>query len=172
MATKSALDILASTAINDRCNELTKQVKQLTHENEANKKRLIDKSKEYNKMEHKLEDVTKQKDEYKELWESSYTACNLQHAIIGKGITMETEYNDKINALETKFQNELKCVKQKYEAQHKKIIQKLSKCKQENKSLKDSLWETEHTNKALVDEVEELRERLDKSGVRFESIDI
>ena len=31
---------------------------------------------------------------------------------------------------------------------------------------------TEHTNKALVDEVEELRERMDKSGVRFESIDI
>ena len=164
MATKSALDILPSTAINDRCIELTKQIKQLTHENDANKKRLIDKSKEYNKIMHKLEDITKQKEEYRKLWKSSYTACNLQHAIIGKGFTMETEYNDKINALETKFQNELKCVKQKYEAQHKKIIQKLSKCKQENKSLKDSLWETEHTNRALLNEVEALREVLDASG--------
>ena len=35
---KSALDILASTAINDRCNQLTKEIKQITHENQEIKR--------------------------------------------------------------------------------------------------------------------------------------
>ena len=154
MASKCALDILASTAINDRCNQLTKENKQITHENEVNKRRLID--------------VTKEKEKYRKLWESSSATCDLQQAIISKFVSEEKEHNDKIITLK----RQLKSMKQKYEAERRNIIEQLSKCKQQNKSLTDSLWETEHTNKALVDEVEELRERLDKSGVRFESIDI
>ena len=158
MASKSALDILASTAINDRCNQLTKENKQITHENEVSKRRLID--------------VTKEKEKYRKLWESSSATCDLQQAIISKFVSEEKEHNDKIITLKRQFQNQLKSMKQNYEAERRNIIEQLSKCKQQNKSLTDNLWETEHTNKALVDEVEELRERMDKSGVRFESIDI
>ena len=158
MASKCALDILASTAINDRCNQLTKENKQITHENEVSKRRLID--------------VTKEKEKYRKLWESSSATCDLQQAIISKFVSEEKEHNDKIITLKRQFQNQLKSMKQKYEAERRNIIEQLSKCKQENKSLADNLWETEHTNKALVDEVEELREQLDKSRVKFESIDI
>ena len=108
---KSALDILASTAINDRCNQLTKEIKQITHENQGNKKILIDRTKHYNKIVTKLEDVTKQKEEYKKLWQSSTSTT-----IIANTVSKEKDH-DKMNDLQRQFKNQIKYIKQKYNAE-------------------------------------------------------